>query len=335
MRIVITGLPLANSQELFSLLTGIPLATITSKPLETFPGVCDVKDPRIIKLQEMYHPQKTTFTKIEYTLLPDFVLGGPAKSTILKALKNADEICLVVNHDQAKEEIEQLSSELIINDLLLVEKRLGTIAKDQKKKFIEQQEKEKALMGKIKTSLEAAQIPDWSGFSADDQKLLRTYQFLTLKPAFVIINTPEDKINEPAAPSNLPAIRLSIKLEAELLTLSKADRQEFMKEMQLTESAIDRMTRMVYQGLGLISFFTVGEDEVRAWPVAKGATAPEAGRIIHSDIAKGFVRAELIKYDDLITLGSEAKVKEAGKFQLKGRDYIVADGDVLSFRFNV
>jgi len=335
MRIVITGMPLANSQELFSLLTGISFENISSKPLETFQGVCDVKDPRIIKLQEMYHPKKTTFTKIEYTLLPDFVLTGPAKSTILTALKNADEICLVVNHEQAEAEVAQFYSELMIADLMLVEKRIETIAKDQLKKFVDQREKEKVIMEKIKAALEASSIPDWSSFSEDENKIIKTYQFLTLKPAFVIINTPEDKIKEKSNISSLNSIRLSIKLEAELLTLGQADRQEYMKEMGLTESAIDQMTRIVYQGLGLISFFTVGEDEVRAWPVAKGATAAEAGRVIHSDIAKGFVRAELIKYDDLITLGSEAKVKEAGKFSLKGRDYLVEDADVLSFRFNV
>jgi hypothetical protein len=124
-------------------------------------------------------------------------------------------------------------------------------------------------------------------------------------------------------------------LEAEISQLGEGERAEFMKEMGIDEPAVEKMNRLVFQGLGLFSFFTVGEDEVRAWPVKRGAAAAEAGGVVHSDIEKGFVRAEHMNYDDLVTLGSEAKVKEAGKFSLKGRDYIVQDGDILSFRFNV
>lgn len=335
MKLVISGLPMANSQELFSLLTGASLENITNKPLETFQGVCDVRDPRIVKLSALFNPKKTTFAKIEYTLLPDFVTSGPAKSTVLMGLKNADGICLVVNEAEAANDAEGFLAELVINDLMMVEKRIDTIARDQKKKFVESREKEKALMERVKTPLEASTIPDWSSYSEDDKKFLRDYQFLTIKPLFVIVNTPEDKVKEKTNIPHFSSINLCIKLEDELLSLPEADRQEYMKELGLTEPAIDRMTRMVFEGLGLISFFTVGEDEVRAWPIVKGSNAPEAGRTIHSDIAKGFVRAEQMKHEDLLTLGTEAKVKEAGKFQLKGRDYIVEDGDVLNFRFNV
>ncbi|MFH1618039.1 MAG: DUF933 domain-containing protein [Candidatus Margulisiibacteriota bacterium] len=341
MKIVLTGMPQAGSQQLFSLLTGISSDQVIQKPMEAHLGICEVKDPRIVKLTGMYQPTKTTFTKIEYTLLPDFLLSGPSKNLILGELKNADEICFIANSATASEDVGNFCSELILNDLILVEKRLETLAKDQKKKFQQQKEVDKVLMEKIKPYLEASKVPDMGQFSEEEKKLLRTYQLLTLKPSFIIINTPEDKlldtsvIDEISHNFNLPAIALNILLEEELLALPDNDRREYMQEIGIEEPAINKMTRIVYEELGMISFFTVGEDEVRAWPIRKGSTAAEAGGVIHSDIAKGFVRAEHMTYTDLVELGSEARVKEAGKFSLKGRDYIVEDGDVMSFRFNV
>jgi len=338
MKIAILGSPQAGQQQLFSLLTGIPLETIQLKPLEVQPGVCEVRDPRVTALSLKYKPKKTTFARIEYLLLPDLSVQGPAKDLIFKELKNADEICWVA---RAEEDIRNFISELIIYDLMLAEKRTENLEKEQRRKFSAQNEKEKEFMLLIKAQLDQEKPLQFTRFSEDQLKMIRVYQFLTMKPLILAVNVPEDKIADRkisekiARDLSFPCIQISAELEAEISQLNAEDRTAFMKEMGIEESALDKMAHLAYSGLGLISFFTVGEDEVRAWPVRRGAAAPEAGSVIHSDIEKGFVKAELMKYDDLLKAGSEEKLKEEGKFYLKGRDYIVEDGDILNFRFNV
>ncbi|MFA4843996.1 MAG: DUF933 domain-containing protein [Candidatus Margulisiibacteriota bacterium] len=340
MKVTLLGLPQAGQQQLFSLLTGIPLDNIIQKPLDAHPGVCDVRDPRIAKLSSMFKPKKTTYTKIEFLLLPDFDLQGPQKDFLVAQLKNADELCFVVRSENADKEVASFLSELLIYDLMLAEKRLENIEKEQRRKVSPQNEKEKELIQKCKTALDQEKPLIGLPFDPEQLKLLRAYQFLTLKAVVIALNVPEDKLKEPLAEQirakfKLPAVQLCAETEAEISRLEPADQAEFMKELGIDEPALNKISRLAFEGLGLISYFTVGEDEVRAWPVRKGATAQEAGSIIHSDIAKGFVRAELMKYDDFIAAGSEAKLKELGKFSLKGKDYLVEDGDLLSFRFNV
>ncbi|OGC07915.1 hypothetical protein A3F86_03240 [candidate division WOR-1 bacterium RIFCSPLOWO2_12_FULL_45_9] len=334
MKIVITGLPQAGQQELFSIISGQDIEQIRQKPMEAQTGASDVKDPRVTKLVEIFNPKKTTYAKIEYSLLPDVAFQGAL-------LKNADEICYVSLSDNAAGNIQSFVSELIIADMMLVDKRLETLVKEQKKKNGEAQKKEQDLMAKCKEWLEKENPLSKMELAEEQAKTVRTYQFLTFKPLVLVINMPENKINDQSLVREIktkysyPCIQLSAGIEAEINQLSAKDRADFMKEVGIDEPAIDKMNRVVFEGLGLISFFTVGEDEVRAWPIKKGAAAEEAGGVIHSDIKKGFVRVEMMKYNDFIALGSEAKVKEAGKFSLKGRDYLVEDGDLLSFRFNV
>jgi len=341
MKIVIIGSPQAGQQQLFSLMTGIPLQTIQEKPLEIQQGICQVKDPRVTKLKEIFNPKKTTYARIEYLLLPDFNLQGPAKTAIFTQLKNADEFCWIARSENAEADVAGFISELVIADLMLIEKRLETIAKDQKRKFSDQKEKEAQLMQLCKAHLDQEKPLSNLSLTDEQAKLLRTYQFLTMKPTILVLNVAEDQIKDSSISSKIkekfsyPTVQLSAELEAEINQLDEADRKAFMQEMGIEEPALDKMTRMAFEGLGLISFFTVGEDEVRAWPVKRASTAPYAGSTIHSDIEKGFVRAEMYTYDDFIAAGSEAKLKEQGKFHLKGRDYIVEDGDILSFRFNV
>jgi len=341
MKIVIIGLPQAGQQQLFSLLTGMPLETIGQKPMEAQPGACEVRDPRVKKLVELYKPKKTAYTRIDYLLLPDFTLQGPTKDLVFSQLRNADEICWVARAESAETDVANFASEMILNDLMLVEKRLETIAKDQHKKFSDLKEKEKQLMELCKKQLEGEKPLRELSLAEEQRKCLRAYQFFTFKPVFLVINVLEDQIRDQtisqkiSQKTNYPAIQLSAGLEQEISSLDESERPTFMQEMGIDEPALVKMNRIAFFGLGLISFFTVGEDEVRAWPLRKGALAPEAGSVIHSDIEKGFVRAEMFKYDDLISTGSEAKLKELGKFHLKGRDYIVDDGDILSFRFNV
>ncbi len=338
MKIVILGLPQAGQQELFSLLTRIPLDTVKQKPMDIQLGICEVKDPRVTKLIEMYKPAKKTYARIEYSLLPDFNLVGPSKMLIFNQLKNSDEICWVARYETAQDDIASFISELVISDLMTAEKRLENIAKDQKRKFLEERAKEEALIKMCKEQLDREKLLKDLKFSADQLVALKTYQFLTMKPVFFVVNVPEDKINEEAISKSITekfsylCIQVSASLEEEISRMDKDDYAVFMKEMGIKESALDKMNQMAFSELGLISFFTVGTDEVKAWPVRKGAFAPEAGSVIHSDIERGFVRAEMFKYDDLLAAGSEAKLKELGKYYLKGKDYVVQDGDILSFR---
>lgn len=341
MKTVILGLPLSGQQQLFSLLSGIALDHLGQRPLDVHPGICAVRDPRIDALTKLYNPKKTVYAKIEYLLLPDFVLEGPAKSIILGELRNADEIAWVSRADKAETEINNFLAELILSDLVLIEKRLEAIAKEKVKKVAELAAKEKTLMEICQKQLEQEKPLSRLELTAEQGKELRTYQFLTLKPLILIINVPEEKAADQSLSRQVqekygaPCLQVCAEIEEEISRLPEADQKDFLKELGLSESALVRMNRSAFEGLGYISFFTVGEDEVRAWPIRKDATALEAGHTIHSDIAKGFVRAELMKYDDLIAAGSEEKVKEQGKFSLKGRDYLVADGDILHFRFNV
>jgi len=341
MKIVITGLPFSGQQQLFSVLTKIPLDTINQKPLEVQKGICEVKDPRMTALINMYNPKKTAYAKIEYSLLPDFNLQGPAKTLIFGELKNADEICWVQKTASVKEDVDSFISDLVIFDMVLVEKRLETLEKEQKKKFGEAREKEKNLMLRCKKLLDEGKRLTLAEVNDEESRLMKTYQFLTLKPIIAAINMPEGEKPDAVAEKmmkehyGIEPVFLCAELEEQIGQLSDEEKLEFMKELGIEEPAVEKMTRMVFRGLGLMTFFTVGEDEVRSWPVRQGSSAPEAGGAIHSDIAKGFVRAELMRYDDLIAAGSEAKLKETGRFHLKGRDYIVEDGDILSFRFNV
>jgi ribosome-binding ATPase len=337
-KIVILGLPQAGQQELFSLLTKAPLDTVKQKPMDIQLGICEVKDPRVTKLIEMFKPAKQTYARIEYSLLPDFNLVGPSKTLIFNQIRNSDEICWVARYETAQDDIASFISELVISDMMTAEKRLENIAKDQRRKFIEERAKEEALVKMCKDQLDQEKLLKDLTLTADQILALKTYQFLTMKPIFFVINVPEDKINDDSISKSFtekfsyPSIQVSASLEEEISRMEKADYEVFMKEMGIKESALDKMNQMAFSGLGLISFFTVGTDEVKAWPVRKGAFAPEAGSVIHSDIERGFVRAEMFKYDDLLSAGSEAKLKELGKHYLKGKDYLVQDGDILSFR---
>ena len=264
-----------------------------------------------------------------------------AKAAIFTELKNADELCWVSRGETALEDISTFVSELFISDMMLVEKRMEAIEKDQSKKFVESREKEKILMQRCKDLIDKDMLLKDVAANKEEEILLKTYQLLTAKPMAFVINS--DDGEKPVAELikaiqekyGSPCVFLSAELEEEISRLEESERPEFMKDMGISEPAIDKMNRMVFDGLGLMSFFTVGEDEVRAWPVKKGSLAPQAACAVHSDIEKGFVRAETFKYTDLLELGSESKLKEAGKFHVKGRDYTVEDGDILNFRFNI
>ncbi|MFH0839893.1 MAG: redox-regulated ATPase YchF [Candidatus Omnitrophota bacterium] len=358
MKIGIIGLPQVGKKTIFKLLTGIDLSQAEQEKLRSpFKGIITVKDPRLDKIRAVYSPKKTTPAQIEAVLMPK-IEGEYIKSGILfEHLNDADAICHIVRafkdemvyHVEGSvnpaRDIDTINVELILSDLEFVEKRLERINKDSKRKNEAEQEKEKILLAMFKEHLEKG-LPLCSlDIGAEHKKFLTNYPFITLKPTLAVLNTGEDDLKKEILPKDLAEkykktamyiMQVSAKIENELAGLdSPEERESFLKELGIDEPAINKLTRLLYKALGLVSFFTGGPSEARAWTIRRNSTAPQAAGAIHSDMERGFIRAEVIKYKDLIELGSEAKVKEAGRLMVKGKDYIVEDGDLLNIRFSV
>jgi hypothetical protein len=356
MKIGLLGLPQAGKKTLLRLLTGVDAAA-TAPVNGAVPGICPVRDPRVDRLVSLYRPKKVTPARIEFLLLPDLTKDSAKNQDLFKALQLVDVLALVVRAfaddrvfhvDGSVDPLRDAAAaqaELLLNDLLFVEKRRERLAQEQRKPGGADRAKEQALLARLHAHLDAEQPLRTLTLATEERKLLSGAALLTRKPLLLILNVGEDAVARPEVlqavtarwgPHQVHAVQVSAKIEEELAQLDEpAERDAFLASLGLTESAIDRLSRVAYEALGLISYFTVGEDEVRAWTVRRGAAAPEAGGVIHSDIERGFIRAEQMRYDDLIALGSEQAVAAAGKAHLKGREYIVEDGDVLSFRFNV
>jgi GTP-binding protein YchF len=275
---------------------------------------------------------------------------------LFEHLDDADAICHIVRafadeaiyhvdgSVDAARDIDSVNAELVLCDLMFVEKRPERLDRETKKKHDKDQEKEKSLLLKFKAQLEKELPLRLLEITDEERKIISSYPFLTLKPLLIVLNVGEGELKEQAlsedAAGRYKALKIyimqvSAKVEDELLRLEPAEREAFLKELGIDEPPIDKLTRILYEALGLISFFTTANKEVRAWTVKRGSTAPEAAGAIHSDMQKGFIRAEVVRYDDLVELGSESKVKEAGKLMVKGKDYTVCDGDILNIRFNV
>lgn len=357
MQIGLIGLPQAGKKTLLRLLTGVEATTAAPDHYGAVPGICPVRDPRIERLVAMYHPQKTTPATIQYLLLPDLTKDSAKNQALFTALLTVDALACVVRafHDETVfhvegsvdplRDIDLTQAELVLNDLIFIEKRLERLAKESMKKGGAEREREQALYRRLQAHLNENRPLRTLTLEPQEQKLLSGAPLLTRKACLIVLNVGEatiqdhrmaDEVTRRFADQGVAIVQLSAKIEAELAQLEDpAERQAFMQELGITEPAIDGLTRVSYDALGLISYFTVGADEVRAWTIRRGALAPEAGSAIHSDIERGFIRAELMKYGDLISLGSEQAVSAAGKASLKGKDYLVEDGDVLNFRFNV
>ena len=357
MQIGLIGFPQSGKKTLLRLLTGVDAATLPSANGGAVPGVCPVRDPRVDRLASMYRPKKLTPATIEYLLMADLTKDSAKNQELFKALERVDVLGVVVRafQDDAvfhlegsvdpRRDLQAILAELLLNDLLFVEKRLERIAKEQGRRGGVDRSHEQAMFTALNAHLDSNQPLRTMPLQADAVKRLAGASLLTRKPLLVILNVGEEELAthrlvtdmaQRDAAWQMHCVEVSAKIEEELSQLDDpGDRAAFLKELGLAESAIDRLTRISYAALGLISYFTVGEDEVRAWTIRRGASAPEAGGAIHSDIARGFIRAELIKYEDLLSLGSEQAVAQAGKAHLKGKEYIVEDGDILNFRFSV
>ncbi len=361
MKIGLIGLPLTGKTTLFNLLTQTKAATGTfAAKAEANIGTARVPDQRIEYLSGLYNPRKTIYAQIEFvdiaglTATQEGQKSGSAKFLndvrpcdalvhVIRAFDNPEVVRLDENSNPAKD-LETVEMELLFADLELIERRIERIKTG--KKITKENAQELEILERCYEALEAGSFMSDVSLSEEERTMLRNYAFLTEKPRLAVVNLDEQQFRSGDYPAkaelqklcrekNIPLLEICAQMELEISELEEEDKKVFMEDLGLTVTGIELLARNVYERLGLLSFFTVGEDEVRAWTIDKGINAKEAAGKIHSDIERGFIRAEVVKYNDIFELGSMNKVKEKGLFRLEGKEYIVEDGDIINFRFNV
>jgi GTP-binding protein YchF len=357
MNVGIIGLPQVGKKTLFGLLAGPQALAGNIDPRQPVRGVAEVQDPRFDRLVEMYVPRKEARARLDLVLLPRIEEQSVREGTIFRDMGDIDAFVHLVRafEDDAvyhmwgspdpRREAEFVASELILHDLIFVEKRLGRIESQLTRIKDERMQKERELLLKFQLQLEAERPLRLLELSEDEALIIVSYPLLSQRHLIVALNVGDDAIADTSlrdelqsayAAHGVSVVQIPVQVEAEIAQLETADeRKEFMGEMGITDAAMHVLTAMCIEAVGLNSFFTVGDDEVRQWFVRRGAAAPAAAGVIHSDLERGFIRAELMKYDELVAAGSEDALKAAGQHHLKGKDYIVVDGDILSIRFNV
>ncbi|OGP78735.1 MAG: redox-regulated ATPase YchF [Deltaproteobacteria bacterium RBG_16_49_23] len=355
MKLGLVGFTQVGKRTLFRLLTGKEPNSEGKKGNGL--GLAKVRDARFDRLVEIYAPRQETPAQIEFVLFPDLDGQASRNDQILRGLEQVDVICHLVRTFQddsvfhihgtidPRRDILLLNEELQLNDLLFIEKRLERLEKEQnKKKDAQKMVQEADLLSRMKHHLETGRFLKNFFLTEAEEKQIAGYPLLTRKAMIIILNIGEEgaeadvllgRLKKDFDHQDFQWIVVSAKIEQELSRLDASDRQSFLEELQLDQPALDRLTMLCYKTLGLISFFTVGPDEVRAWTNRQGSLAPQAAGVIHSDFERGFIRAEVMKYQDLVKMGSEQKVREGGKYLQKGRDYVVEDGDIINFLFNV
>lgn len=361
MKIGLVGLPLTGKTTLFNLLTQSKIDTSNfSGKTETNVGMARVPDKRVDFFSRLYKPKKTTYAQIEFMDVAGLVTtqdgqkSGAAKFLndvrpcdalvhVLRGFSDPDVVHVSGSVDPARD-IESVEMELLFADLELIEKRIDRIKTG--KKITKENTEELALLEKCYPVLEKGGSMLDVALSEEERLSLKNFAFLTEKPRLAVVNLDEEQYRarkypgretllELCSEKNIPLLELCAKMELEISELPDEDRNMFIEDLGIEETGVEALARAVYQHLGLISFFTVGEDEVRAWTIREGLNAREAAGKIHSDIERGFIRAEVVKYKDIEQHGSMVKVKENGLFRLEGKEYIVMDGDIVHFRFNI
>ena len=352
MKLGIIGLPQSGKTTIFNAVTrGNTPTSASAGRMEVHTAVVDVPDERVDKLSAMFKPRKTIYTKVTYADIAGLE-SGAAKSGIsgqlLNQLTQMDGFILVVRafldenvpHPAGsvnpRRDVESMVSELLLNDLIAVERKLERLADERKKGGTDKvlNERQTALFKRLQEALNASVPLRKLEFSAEENRELASFGLLTRKPMLTVFNLGEGQ-STPDIKLDHPSVALMGKLEMEIAQLGPDDAEIFMKEYGIEELSLNRMIRLSYDLLELQSFFTVGEDEVRAWTTRRGAPAVEAAGEIHTDIQRGFVRAEVVAYDDLIALGGMTEAKAKGKLRLEGKDYPVKDGDIMHVRFNI
>lgn len=349
MKIGIVGISGSGKTTIFNALTGSVAEVSAYQKGKKDPNMAVVRvpDSRLDRLSSMYNPQKTTYAQVQYVDIGGTVSAREGKESsmdeLLKLLHPVDALVHVIrNFDRSgepprpQEDLDTLESELILNDLIILEKKVDRLEKEITKA-------RKGNPGELELLKKAREIMERGealrGYPEIAQSpILRGYAFLSAKPCIVVLNTGDEielVTTDLQIPNSVVLIELKGRLEMELAQLLPEDAELFRKDMGLEEPATFRLIKESYQLLGLISLFTVGKDEVRAWPIRQGIPAQQAAGAIHSDMEKGFIRAEVVSYDDLIACGNHSAAQKAGKVRLEGKNYLVQDGDIVDIRFNV
>jgi ribosome-binding ATPase len=351
----IIGLPQAGKTSLFRILTRARVDA-RSQSGEMHVGVARVPDSRVVKLAELFKPKKITFAAIEYIDVGGIQKDRAKDSASMVPLREADALAQVVRLFEnpavphpagsldAIRDIESVEIELMLNDLEQAGRRIERLEKDLKKKKDPQLEAELAILTRCRQALEAEKPLREIEFKPEEKKILTGFTFLTLKPMLYVLNLGDEeaseidrviqkhKLDKLAAKARTAVVPFCGKIEAELADLDETEAAEMMRAYGLTESGRDRLIQSTYRLLGLISFLTCGEPECRAWTIERGMTAQKAAGVIHSDIERNFIKAEVVRFEDLLAAGSWAAAREKGQVRLEGKEYIVQDGDVILFR---
>ena len=344
MKVGLVGFPGSGKSSVFGALTGLAVETgFAARSDKANLGVVKVPDPRVDALAEIFQPRKKLYAEITFR-----DLGGGHEGldrTVLNSMREVDALAQVLrgfenaagDAPDPLRELRDLETETILADLEIVEQRVAKLAKDRSKP------RELELLEKVRGSLEAETPLRRVALSGEEERMLSGYAFLTRKPLLLLLNVAEEDVAKPA-PGELEAaakerglglVVLSAPVEMDIAQMPESEQREFLASLGIAEPARHRFIRAAFELIGLIGMLTSGPDECRAWPIPHGMPAPRAAGKIHSDIERGFIRAEVIHWRDLVELGSEARCREAGKLRVEGKEYVIQDGDVVNFRFNV
>ncbi len=360
----IVGLPNVGKSTLFNAITNsrVEAANYPFATIEPNVGVVEVKDERLVNLSNLFEPERTIYTTFEFTDIAGLVKGASngegLGNKFLANIRNVDAICHVVrcyednsvthvyNRIDPVDDVEIINFELIMADMNTCEQRLAKIENKARTSKDKDALAEMNLLKRINEALDKGICIRMLEMTDTEKDMVKSFNFLTQKPVIYIANIKDDEVNEPSSNPHYVALKeladkegcevvaISAQIEEELSDLDKEEKMEFLKDLGIERSGLDELILKAYKTLGLKTFFTVGKDECRGWTFKDGMTAPECAGVIHSDFQKGFIRAEVFTYEDIMEYKTEAKLKEAGKLRLEGKDYLPKDGDIMHFRFN-